>query len=154
MPVGPEWVRLGDALKARRIELARTVDANWRYRNRFVATHQLDSRTTADLEEARRGNYSDTTIRRTEQAYRWRQGSIAAVLAEGDPMPVPEDFSDSEALGGERLTTQRVRVSENLEHMMVAAADALADMSEEERARAEAEMIRVMKKTLRQMGAD
>ncbi|PZG47472.1 hypothetical protein C1I98_13460 [Spongiactinospora gelatinilytica] len=87
MTIGPEWIRLGDLLKGRRIELGRTVNSDWKYRRRFVRAHRylLVERVAHDLEEGKRDNYDPATLRRAEVAYQLPQGAIARILADGDP---------------------------------------------------------------------
>lgn len=153
MAVGPEWVRVGDLLKARRTELARTVDPDWRYRKRFVVANQLDARTTSDIEEGRRDNYTKISLQRIERAYRWRLGSIARALDGGDPTPIPIELGQAAGAGGELLAIQQIQIGEELQQTLAAAADALNRMSEEERAAAEQEMVRLMREALHRHGA-
>ncbi|MFF3671717.1 hypothetical protein [Microtetraspora malaysiensis] len=148
MTVDPRWVRLGDALKARRTELSRAVDADWRFRRRFVDAHHLDYRTTSDLEEHRRDNYTDATYRRVEAAYRWASGSIVAILEGGEPAALPLDAEPDEA-SREQLTLQRLQEGD-FDTVMAAATDALERMSEKDRARAAGEMIRILHDLIRE----
>ncbi|MEU9888638.1 hypothetical protein [Sphaerisporangium sp. NPDC051011] len=151
MTVGPKWVRLGDALKARRTELARAIDADWRFRRRFVDAHQLDYRTTSDLEEARRDNYGETTYRRTEAAYRWASGSIAAILQDGDATPLP--LGSTAPKDSQEHTLQRVEDGD-FEFFVAAATDALERMTEENRARAASEMLRILRDLAKKDASD
>lgn len=155
MSVGPEWVRLGDLLKARRTELSRVVNARWRYRKNFVEDHPhlLTQRTTSNLEEARRDNYEDTTLLRAEHAYQWKPGSILAALEGREPVPLPiEVFTDTGA-GGEELSIQRT-VTDQFDQTSAVVKRALAEMSDEDRARAESKLDEIMRAALREMGAD
>lgn len=83
-PPGPEWQRLADLLTARRVELN---DA-WRNRQQFCRDTGAEYRIVHDLENAKRTNYSGSTLAVIERAYRWQPGSIRAVLEGGDPTPV------------------------------------------------------------------
>jgi hypothetical protein len=77
------WVRLGKLLLARRVELG--------YPNMaaFGRQHELrHTRTLSDIEKGRRDNYGPATIAHVEQLYRWRPGSVASVLAGGEPTPI------------------------------------------------------------------
>lgn len=83
-PPGPEWQRLADLLIARRVELN---DA-WRNRQQFCRDTGAEYRIVHDVENAKRANYSGSTLALIERAYRWQPGSIRAVLEGGDPTPV------------------------------------------------------------------
>lgn len=75
-----DWQRLGERLLRRRMELG------WTRRSAF-AKHlgMTHDRTLADLENARRNNFEPGTLVFIEQGYAWEPGSIAAVLAGGEP---------------------------------------------------------------------
>lgn len=78
------WARLGRLLIARRVELGYTVRAA------FVKAKRLKhGRTVSDLENAKRANFEPATLAQMEQIYEWAPGSIEAVLAGGDPTPLP-----------------------------------------------------------------
>lgn len=145
-----EWERLADALKARRKELSRAINRDWRFRKRFVEEHQLDYRTTSDLEEGRRENYSEATFRRTERAYRWSRGSIASIRAGGEPTPIPEPSPGDEGV----VVFERGSKGDRLELLVAAAEDVFARMGEEERAAAERDLIQLVTERLRELGAD
>jgi hypothetical protein len=81
--------RLGELLVQRRIEL----NPRWRKRTVFAEDHGLNWRLLYDIERARRDSFSDETLAAIEVAYRWRKGSIAAVIAGGDPVPLDDDTS-------------------------------------------------------------
>ncbi|GIH70277.1 hypothetical protein [Sphaerimonospora thailandensis] len=132
---GPEWTQLADLLIARRKELSRALDADWRFRRRFADAHNLDYRTVSDLEVGRRDNYEALTYRRIESAYRWETGSVEAVLGGGAPMPepiVPTDEIGDVGPGGQRVLVEHVRVGEFEAHL-TAAAEVAEAMSDEER---------------------
>jgi hypothetical protein len=83
-PVDPQepWRRLGALLVERREELG------YRRTIAFVRAKGLKHRRVVDdLESGRRDNYSPSTLAQTEQLYGWKAGSIAAVLAGGEPQP-------------------------------------------------------------------
>lgn len=160
MNVGPEWVRLGDLLKARRTELSRVVNARWRYRKNFVEDHPhlLTQRTTSNLEEARRDNYEDTTLLRAEHAYQWKPGSIQAALEGREPVPLPVEVlagagAGGEDAGGEELSIQHT-VTDQFDQTSAVVKRALAEMSDEDRAKAESKLDEIMRAVLREMGAD
>lgn len=78
------WKRLAQLLIARRVELGYHQRADW---VRHLGVKQ--PRTIEDFEKARRTNYRPSTIALIERYYGWEPGSIDAVLAGGDPTPVP-----------------------------------------------------------------
>src|ERR1700733_5729560 len=86
--------RLGELLVQRRIEL----NPRWRKRTVFAEDHGLNWRLLYDIERARRDTFSDETLAAVEVAYRWRKGSIAAVLAGGDPAPMSDGASPRDEL--------------------------------------------------------
>jgi hypothetical protein len=96
MPTVPQGARkrLGELLVQRRIEL----NPRWRKRTVFAEDHGLNWRLLYDIERARRDTFSDETLAAVEVAYRWRKGSIAAVLAGGDPAPMGDDASPRDEL--------------------------------------------------------
>lgn len=77
------WQRLGDLLIARRIEL----NPRWRNRTRFAEETGLHWRMLFDVERAKRQSFPPETLMAIEVAYQWQYGSIAKVLAGGDPVP-------------------------------------------------------------------
>jgi hypothetical protein len=89
MPTVPQDARerLGELLVQRRIEL----NPRWRKRTVFAEDHGLNWRLLYDIERARRDTFGDETLAAVEVAYRWRKGSIAAVLAGRDPVPMGDD---------------------------------------------------------------
>lgn len=79
---GPEWIRLGTELMARRIELG------FPKRKPFaVAKGFKNDRVLAALENHERTNFSKGTLTSIEIAYEWEIGSIDSILAGGDPAP-------------------------------------------------------------------
>jgi hypothetical protein len=97
------WVRLGQLLVARRVELG------YRTRAAFARHHGLShDRGISAIENAERKNFSPATIASLELQYEWEPGSIEAVLGGGDPRPrgtavsdnrqTLKDYSDSELL--------------------------------------------------------
>lgn len=76
------WERLGQLLINRRVELG------YKTRAAFARAHNLKhDRGISDIENHARKNFSPSTIAAFEQQYEWEPGSIAAVLAGGDPTP-------------------------------------------------------------------
>lgn len=88
--VPPEWKRLGGLLTDRRVHLG------YRERTQFCAERGVDYRLVYDIEQARRVNFTRSTIAALEVAYLLRPGAIPAALAGGDleparpPQPDPE----------------------------------------------------------------
>jgi hypothetical protein len=76
--------RLGRLLVQRRISLA----PRYRVRTLFADDVGLHWRLLHDLERNKRSNFTDETLAAVEVAYRWKPGSIARVLAGGDPEPM------------------------------------------------------------------
>ena len=74
------WRRLGDLLLARRVELGFPKRAA--FARHLGLSHD---RTLSDIELARRRNFDRTTLLFIERSYGWENGSIAAVLAGGEP---------------------------------------------------------------------
>lgn len=155
MSVGPEWVRLGDLLKARRTELSRALNARWRYRKNFVEDHPhlLTQRTTSNLELARHDNYEDTTLIRVEHAYQLGPGSIHAVLDDKEPTLLPIEVATEVGADGKELSIQRT-VTDRFDQTSAVVKQALAEMSDEDRAEAESRLEEIMRAALREMGAD
>ncbi len=84
---GRDWARLADRLISRSAELR----YGGKRRAAFARDHGLShTRTIDDLENARRTNYEDATLADVERIYRWKPGSIKAVLAGGEPTPIPD----------------------------------------------------------------
>jgi hypothetical protein len=81
------WERLGAMLRQRRISLS----PRYRVRELFANETGMHWRMLHDIERAKRDNFTDDTIKAIEVAYQWRPGSVARVLAGGepDPMEVP-----------------------------------------------------------------
>lgn len=79
------WERLGALLRVRRGQ----IDVKFLNRKAFATETGLDYRVVYDLESHRRENFTKETLAAAEVAYRWREGSIAAVLSGGDAMPLP-----------------------------------------------------------------
>jgi hypothetical protein len=79
---GPEWARLGELLRQRRVEM----DPRWRDLTLFAGERGLNWRLAWDIEENRRTSYRPITLSAIEVAYGWQPGSIRAVLAGGDPV--------------------------------------------------------------------
>lgn len=78
-----DWQRLGRLLIARRVNLGHPV------RSKFVKAKGLThGRTISDVENAKRTNFEPATRALIEQLYEWRPGSLNAVLAGGEPIPV------------------------------------------------------------------
>lgn len=88
MPSAPAdaWKRLGELLVQRRIELA----PRYRKRTAFAGDTGIHWRLLYDIERARRKSFTPETLAAVEVAYRWQPGSVARVLAGGDPVPIPE----------------------------------------------------------------
>ncbi|MGI5485200.1 hypothetical protein [Microtetraspora malaysiensis] len=150
--IGNEWTQLGDLLVARRKELSRALDADWRFRRRFADAHELDYRTVSDLEVGRRDNYEEMTYRRVERAYRWERGSIEEVLEGREPRPEPiaPIVETGAGPGGERLEIEHVKVGE-FEAYLTAAADVAENMSEEERDEARRKTIETLRGLLKHL---
>ena len=81
------WKRLGELLVRRRIEL----DPRYSNRRLFADESGLNYRIVSDVERGRRDNYENQTIAAVEVAYRVLPGSVARVVAGGEPalQPVP-----------------------------------------------------------------
>lgn len=152
---GPEWTHLADLLVARRKELSRALDADWRFRRRFADAHDLDYRTVSDLEVGRRDNYEEMTYRRIERAYRLGNRSINAVLAGEEPVYEPIVATDEGIVSGpdeEKLLVEHVRVGEFEAHL-TAAAEVAEAMTEEEREEARRRTIAKLRSLLDELGS-
>jgi len=78
-----DWERLGRMLLAQRVRLGYPVRA------KFAEANGLShARTVSDIENAKRTNFEPATLAQIEQLYQWQVGSVAAVLAGGDPSPI------------------------------------------------------------------
>lgn len=95
------WVRLGQLLVARRVELG------FKTRAAFARHHGLShDRGISAIENAERRNFSPATIASLELQYEWEPGSIDTIIAGGGPTPRGiqaathgiKDFTDSELL--------------------------------------------------------
>jgi transcriptional regulator with XRE-family HTH domain len=73
-----DWTRLGRVVAVERARQRFTVEA--------LALHSgLGMRTLQSIESGSRTGYRHTTLSRLEAALGWQPGSVAAVLAGGDP---------------------------------------------------------------------
>ena len=95
---GSAWVRLGELLEERRVE----IDPSYRNLRLFCEEAGLDYRLCWDIEHARRTNYRRPTLTAVEVAYGWKPGSIRSVLAGGDPTPSAISPERREALRAAR----------------------------------------------------
>jgi hypothetical protein len=80
------WRRLGELLMARRVELGFPIRSA--FAKHLGMSHD---RTLADLENARRRNFDQTTLLFVERGYGWRRGSIKDVLGGGEPTVTEEN---------------------------------------------------------------
>jgi hypothetical protein len=80
---GSAWERLGALLIQRRIEIS----PRYRVRTLFASDVGLNWRLLYDIERHKRDSFTDETLAAIEVAYQWRKGSVASVLAGGDPVP-------------------------------------------------------------------
>jgi hypothetical protein len=71
--------RLGDLVVARRVQLG------YRKRPPFAQASGISTRILGDIETGRRTNFGPSTIAALEHTLQWATGSVAAVLAGGDP---------------------------------------------------------------------
>jgi hypothetical protein len=90
------WERLGRLLARRRVEL----DPAYRSRQKFVEATGLNERLVADLENARRTSYRDTTVYAVENAYKVVSGSLTRALEGGPLAPQPEQTGDPQGMPG------------------------------------------------------
>lgn len=125
-PPGPEWQRLAELLTARRVELN---DA-WRTRQQFCRDTGAEYRIVHDLENAKRTNYSGSTLALIERAYRWQPGSIRAVLDGGDPTPVEPAVRVYEASASVEPVTDAEHVDDELAKWIIDALRNGVDMRE------------------------
>jgi len=93
-----DWSRLAKYVTARRVALG------FSSRDSLAAQAQLSPRTLADIETGRRDRYHPSTIAALERAMRWKQGSVFATVAGGEPTvamagdPMPTAMYDREFL--------------------------------------------------------
>ncbi len=101
------WDRLGGLLVSRRVEL----DVRFRNRRTFAETVDLDYRVLYDIESARRVNFTKSTLRAVEQAYRLKSGSLDRTLGGGplEPLEVASAGMETPA-AAEPTPAQRVVV--------------------------------------------
>lgn len=76
---GPAQRRLGGLVVARRVQLG------YRKRPAFSEVSGISVRILGDIETGRRSNFDRSTIAALEHALRWTSGSVAQVLAGGEP---------------------------------------------------------------------
>lgn len=90
---------LGEQLKRRRVDL----DPKYRSRGVFAAETGLNERLVADLENARREGYRDTTLAAVEVAYRLEPGTVSRFLEgrDADLVVLPESDETSQSGSGE-----------------------------------------------------
>ncbi|MFN2636814.1 MAG: hypothetical protein ABR585_07305 [Gemmatimonadaceae bacterium] len=90
------WQRLGELLVARRVEL----DVSYRNRRTFSAAVELDYRVLYDVESTRRTNFTKSTLRAIEQAYRLKANSLERTLGGGPLEPAEPKEQPAEDSGG------------------------------------------------------
>jgi hypothetical protein len=90
----PEWKKLGDSLVERRVQLG------FRSRAAFCEERGVDYRLVYDIEQARRTNFTRSTVAALEVAYALAPGSISRFLAGGDLETVPPSRPAAAALSG------------------------------------------------------
>jgi hypothetical protein len=104
---GPDWIRLGEFLIRRRIDL----DPRYRNRRIFVAERAPDRyRIVNAIELGRRDNYEPATIAALEAAYGLAPGAIDRALAGGEleVQPVTADVAGAaEAMAVRREAVRR-----------------------------------------------
>jgi transcriptional regulator with XRE-family HTH domain len=83
-----DWGRLGDWIVTRRVQMG------YPKQRQFVEHSGLSSRILSHLEQGNRTSYEQSTLARLEQALNWAPGSVRAVLAGGDPQPLPDPPPD------------------------------------------------------------
>lgn len=84
-----KWERLAQRIVTRRVELDMPTTKT------FADATGLSTRVLGEIENARRTSYRKSTIMRIEQALKWKQGSIQAVLDGNEPQPlIPIRFDD------------------------------------------------------------
>lgn len=86
--VDDTWIRLGDYLTHRRVELSNSSRLAEFLRQRGASKFL---RIAEDLEKGVRDNYDRGSLAQAEIIYEWLPGSIRAVLSGGSPMPVERD---------------------------------------------------------------
>jgi hypothetical protein len=79
-----DWARLAEAARDRRFELGLTQEDARAAGGPSTATQRL-------IEGALQDGYTPAILRRLEGALRWEPGSVRAVLAGGDPAPLPDE---------------------------------------------------------------
>jgi hypothetical protein len=113
---GAGWVRVGELLQVRRVELAP------RYKNLalFCRERDIDYRLAWDIENHARTNFRRGTRTSIEVAYGWEPGSIERVLAGAEPTVrsdgapvrelelVPRDEFEEAALSADRPYPERL----------------------------------------------
>lgn len=87
-----DWERLGREVIQRRGYLG------YSSRREFSETTGFPTKTLSDLEKHQRENFDAATLARLERALCWEAGSVAAVLAGGDPKPLPTRLSDPRSI--------------------------------------------------------
>src|SRR5579875_3026864 len=80
---------VGEMVANRRAELGKD-------RAELARIAEVDNKTLASLESGQRWP-RDRSRARIEQALRWRPGSIAALLAGGEPTPMPDGVDGAHA---------------------------------------------------------
>jgi hypothetical protein len=92
----PDWIKMGEKLVRRRIEL----DPRYVNRQLFATERGVSYRIATDIEKGRRANYEQGTIAAIEVAYSVTPGSIARALAGGElePQPAPAEAGPAAAL--------------------------------------------------------
>lgn len=93
--VGPvagrkHWDVLGEAIVRRRVTLG------YQRQKDFAARLGVSEKLLGELERARRTSYSRATLNALEDALLWRPGTVATVLAGGEPdeLPIPVPAPD------------------------------------------------------------
>lgn len=97
---GPEWDRLGRLLEQRRAEM----NPRWRDLTVFAEERGLNWRLAWDIEHNRRTSYRPVTLVAIEVSYGWQPGSIARILAGGDPVKAGSPLTRAEILA--RITSR------------------------------------------------
>ncbi|GAB1642574.1 hypothetical protein [Krasilnikovia sp. MM14-A1259] len=75
-----EWERLGAHVVARRVAMG------YRARGDLASAVGISARVLFDIEKGRRTNYDAVTIAALEKALGWETGSVARVVAGGEPI--------------------------------------------------------------------
>jgi transcriptional regulator with XRE-family HTH domain len=76
--------RLANAVIARRVQLGH------RSREAFAEAAGISPRTISYIETGEDRRYNASTVAQLEHALKWAPGSVARILAGGDPMPLPD----------------------------------------------------------------